>query len=166
MNNQPTSILIVDDNPTNIDILRGFLSHANYRISAVTSGQKALMFVEKYPPDLILLDIMMPEMDGYEVCKRLKGGKSTQHIPVIFVTAKIAPEDIKKGFQVGAADYINKPAHEDEVLARVNNQVAIIDRHNLAQEILMKSEKMSALGHLVGGITHEVASPWGRSLCH
>lgn len=161
MKNNPTKILIVDDNPTNIDVLRGFLTNKSYLISAVTSGNKALTLIEKSAPDLILLDVMMPEIDGFTVCKTLKANKNTCHIPIIFVTAKTAPEDIKKGFQVGGSDYISKPAHEDEVLARVQNQITIIERHKMAQKILMETQKMSSLGSLVSTITHEVASPLG-----
>jgi signal transduction histidine kinase len=153
------NILIVDDNPTNIDLLRKFLEHDPYRISAVTSGQKALNLIEKSPPDIILLDIMMPEMDGYQVCEIVKSKASTKHIPIIFVTAKAAPEDISKGFEAGGDDYICKPAHEAELLARVNNQVQVVERRAMAQQILMDSEKLSSLGALVGGIAHEIATP-------
>ncbi len=103
-----TSLLIVDDTPENIAVLSGVLSD-EYQVRAATSGKKALAICTGTPPDLILLDVMMPEMDGYEVCRRLKSDENTRHIPVIFVTAVTVVERAQ-GFEVGAVDYIRKPA--------------------------------------------------------
>ncbi|WP_448548484.1 sensor histidine kinase [Thalassotalea fusca] len=153
------SILIVDDNPTNIDVLRQYLKRDEYLISAVTSGEKALEIVPKVNPDLILLDIMMPGLDGYQTCKALKASDSTKDIPVIFVTAKVAPEDLRLGFSVGAVDYITKPVNQDIVQARVNYQLSLVKQAKLERQLLNKISKMAELGSMVGGIAHEVASP-------
>ncbi|EPJ55039.1 MAG: hypothetical protein OFPI_04840 [Osedax symbiont Rs2] len=160
--NNKASILIVDDNPVNIDLLRRYLEGEGYSISAVTSGEKALKVVTKIHIDLILLDIMMPGMDGYQTCTALKQSTESEHIPVIFVTAKIEPEDLRYGFAVGAADYITKPVQQDIILARVKNQLSIISQMKLKRELLEKSNKMAELGNMVAGIAHEVASPMGN----
>jgi DNA-binding response OmpR family regulator len=113
-------ILIVDDNPTNLQILGKQLAERGYDLSIAQSGQEALDFVATCHPDLILLDIMMPDMDGYEVCRRLKKDSGTSQIPIIFLTARIDADEIIKGFALGAADYVTKPFHAAELLARIN----------------------------------------------
>jgi len=153
------TILIVDDNPTNIDLLRRFLAPEHYQIAALTSGEQALKLIAKINPDLILLDIMMPGLNGYQVCQRLKEDRLYQHIPVIFVTAKVEPEDLRRGFALGAADYITKPVNQDILLARVKNQQACVRQMKLERQLLEDSEKMAKLGHMVASIAHEVATP-------
>ena len=118
------SILVVDDTPENIDVLKGILTD-RYGIRAATNGELALRIAARQPPDLVLLDVMMPEMDGYEVCRRLKADPDTAHIPVIFVTAKTETEDEQAGFDVGAVDYITKPVNPSLVLARVHPHLAL-----------------------------------------
>ena len=113
MNNQRNeahrfSILVVDDEPANIDILLGILG-PYYDVKVAPSGTIALKITQQFTPDLILLDIMMPGMDGFEVCKKLKANEALSHIPVIFVTALTQGEDEEKGFKLGAVDYITKP---------------------------------------------------------
>lgn len=157
----PFNILIVDDNPVNIDLLRCYLGGESYDISAVTSGEKALKLIERVKPDLILLDVMMPGIDGYETCRRLKDNTDTVGIPVIFVTAKTEPEDIHQGFTVGGADYITKPAQQDEVLARIANQLKLLERSKFERDLVHNSAKMSSLGSFVGSIAHEVSTPLG-----
>ena len=125
------TILIVDDSPVNIDILKGILGD-EYNIKAATNGEVALKIARKLRPDLILLDIMMPGMDGYEVCSRLKANIETQNIPVIFITAKDEPMDEIHGFEVGAVDYITKPISPPVVLARVRTHLAL---HNQKWEL-------------------------------
>lgn len=118
-------ILIVDDIPQNISVLNELLKE-NYSISAATNGAKALNIAQsKSPPDLILLDIMMPEMDGYEVCRRLKTDGGTSDIPVIFVTARGDVEDEAEGLKLGAVDYLTKPANPLIVLARVKTHLEL-----------------------------------------
>lgn len=118
-------ILIVDDIPVNLQVLGSTLSKVNYRIAAATNGQKALDIIKDIKPDLILLDIMMPDIDGYEVCRRLKAAPDTREIPVIFLTAKVETDDIIRGFNIGAVDYITKPINSAELLARVNTHLLI-----------------------------------------
>ena len=113
-------ILVVDDVPNNIKILKSVLEQQDYTIRAATSGEKALKLVTKTPaPDLVLLDIMMPEMDGIEVCTRLKQDSNTANIPVIFISAKDDAANQSVCFNAGAVDYITKPFKADDVLTRV-----------------------------------------------
>ncbi len=122
-----TSLLIVDDTPENIAVLSGVLSD-EYQVRAATSGKKALAICTgDTPPDLILLDVMMPEMDGYEVCRRLKSDENTRHIPVIFVTAVTDVQNEAQGFEVGAVDYITKPISPPVVLHRVKLHLELED---------------------------------------
>lgn len=118
------SILIVDDTPENIDVLDGILNE-DYRIFVATNGPTALKLAKKNIPDLILLDVMMPEMDGYEVCEKLKEDEDTKKIPVVFVTAKTEVESEIKGFSLGAVDYITKPISPPIVQARVKTHLTI-----------------------------------------
>jgi CheY-like chemotaxis protein len=117
-------ILVVDDEPINIDVLGGLLKQ-DYRLIVAKNGERALKAAQSGNPDLILLDIMMPDMDGYEVCRRLKADKSTREIPVIFITAMNQAGDETLGFELGAADYITKPVSPPILKARVKTQLAL-----------------------------------------
>jgi phosphoserine phosphatase RsbU/P len=118
-------VLIVDDTPENLAIMNGLLKDA-YRIKVANNGERALKLAAAEPkPDLVLLDIMMPEMDGYEVCRRLQADAATREIPVIFLTAKTQVEDESRGFEVGCVDYITKPISPPIVLARVRTHLAL-----------------------------------------
>ncbi len=126
---EKATILIVDDTAENIDLLAGILK-AEYQIKVASNGKRALAIAQSArPPDLILLDIMMPDIDGYEVCRQLKEDPGTQNIPVIFVTAKIQIADELRGFELGAADYITKPISPPIVLARVATHLALYDQN-------------------------------------
>jgi putative two-component system response regulator len=119
------TVLIVSDTPENLTLMNGLLRE-DYRTKVANSGARALALATADPrPDLVLLDIMMPEMDGYEVCRRLKADAATQDIPVIFLTAKVEIEDEQQGFDVGAVDYITKPISPPIVLARVKTQLSL-----------------------------------------
>jgi CheY-like chemotaxis protein len=118
-------ILAVDDNPQNLQFLGKLLSDNGYEVAVAQSGQQALNFIRKSEPDLILLDIMMPDMDGYAVCQTIKADFSTRHIPVIFLTAKVDPSDVVKGFETGGVDYVTKPFNSLELLARVRTHVEV-----------------------------------------
>jgi two-component system, sensor histidine kinase and response regulator len=122
-------ILIVDDIPTNLKVLMNLLKK-KFQLRAATNGADALRLVQNKQPDLILLDIMMPDMDGYEVCRRLKTDDKTKNIPVIFITALRDVEDKTRGFNVGGADFITKPFDVPEVLARIKTQLKIKKQHD------------------------------------
>jgi CheY-like chemotaxis protein len=123
--NERATILVVDDTPDNLALMSSLLID-DYTVRIANSGEKALAIAtSRSPPDLILLDIMMPGMDGYEVCQRLKCNIKTANIPVIFLTAKAEIEDERKGLEVGAVDYITKPICPPLVMARVKNHLAL-----------------------------------------
>ena len=122
---KPIEILAVDDTPANLHLLMDFLEKQGFCVRPAISGRGALSAVSRRPPDLILLDAAMPEMDGFEVCTKLKEKESTREIPVIFISAHNATEDKLKAFQAGGADYITKPFQIEEVLARVNAHLEI-----------------------------------------
>ncbi len=117
-------VLVVDDTPANLSLLAGVLNK-NYRVQLATSGLRALELVRRQPPDLLVLDVMMPEMDGYEVCRRLKADPASSHVPVLFLTALTRPEDESQGFAAGGADFIHKPFNPTTVLARVATQLQL-----------------------------------------
>lgn len=124
MKSSERHILVVDDEPVNLQIMR-FILKDYCQITFATGGAKALEAVGKIRPDLILLDVMMPEMDGFEVCTRLKENPETLDIPIIFLTAKTQPEDIVQGFSAGAVDYVIKPFRKEELLARVSTHLRL-----------------------------------------
>ncbi|MBN2297644.1 MAG: response regulator [Deltaproteobacteria bacterium] len=129
-------ILIVDDEPANIKVLGEMLMY-DYQISFASNGPEAIELAKSNLPDLILLDIVMPEIDGYNVCRQLKEDESTEKIPVVFITAKNAEEDEKKGFDLGAVDYITKPFSLSVVQARVKTHLEL-KRHRDFLEWLLK----------------------------
>ncbi len=118
-------VMIVDDNPSNINVLKDTLEPLRLNISMALNGKSAVDITPQVQPDLILLDIMMPEMNGFEVCRHLKADPSTKNIPIIFVTAKNMPEDIEKGFALGGSDYVLKPFCLTEIQARVKSQLTL-----------------------------------------
>ena len=132
------TVLVVDDTVDNIDVLRSILGE-KYKVKVALNGQKALNIAKKRPPDIILLDIMMPGMDGYEVCRRLKDNPATKKIPVIFVTAKGEVEDETKGFELGAVDYIVKPVSPPIVRARVKTHLELKNSRQYIEQLLSKT---------------------------
>ncbi|MBF0382755.1 MAG: SpoIIE family protein phosphatase [Magnetococcales bacterium] len=184
-----TTILAVDDTPANLDVVKGILSD-EYLVQAAINGKMALKIIEKKKPDLILLDIMMPEMDGYEVCKRVKENESFKDIPIIFLTAKTEVEDEIKGLGQGAVDYITKPISAPILKARVKTHLALreanrkLDAHNqqlvhereIIENIIVKMRDADTfddrnLRHLIspvevtaGDILLSVFTPDGRQL--
>src|SRR6185369_8446215 len=133
-NRNKQTILVVDDIPANIDILSAILKE-NYTVKAATNGLKALQIAESAtPPDLILLDVMMPDMDGFEVCRSLKENPLTRRIPVIFVTTRGEIADEAAGFACGAVDYLNKPVSPPIVRARVATHLALYDQNRTLEQ--------------------------------
>jgi diguanylate cyclase (GGDEF)-like protein len=123
--NSDKTILIVDDSKLNIQVLSDILKEKSYRIASARSGMMALEFVNMNKPDLMLLDIMMPEIDGFEVCRRLKADPESANIPIIFISGLDKSKDIVKGFKAGAVDYIIKPFQKEVVLARVSTHLKL-----------------------------------------
>ncbi|MEG4024824.1 response regulator [Microcoleus sp. S13C4] len=138
----PDIILIVDDNPTNLEVLFDTLSNGGFEVAVAIDGEKAIKQSEYYPPDLILLDVVMPGIDGFETCKRLKENPLTNDIPVIFMTSLSDTADRVKGFNVGAVDYITKPFQQEEVLARVNVHLKLrsLTKELEKRNVLLKQE--------------------------
>jgi len=180
-------ILIVDDTLQNIQVLGTILREQGYQLNVAQDGVQALKQVAKLIPDLILLDIMMPKMDGFETCKRLKDHPQTRDIPIIFLTAKVETDDLIKGFELGAVDYITKPFQSAELLKRVQTHLELaLLRRDLEQRVaerteelnqanihlreeqeerlererqLAQAQKLEAIGQLTAGIGHEFNSP-------
>jgi DNA-binding response OmpR family regulator len=128
------NILVVDDTPLNLLLLVDILSKDGYQVNSVNSGELALAAVKNNPPDLILLDIMMPDMDGYEVCEKLKENHLTQGIPIIFISALGENSDKIRAFDAGGIDYIVKPLKPKEVLARVRNHLKMLINFSKPEE--------------------------------
>jgi len=141
-NQKKPLILIVDDIPKNLQVLASILkSEEKYDIAVATSAAKALKIVDNVLPDLILLDIMMPEMDGLEVCRRLKSSRVTRDIPIIFLTAKVETEDIVIGFEAGGVDYVTKPFNSTELLARVQTHIQLKRSREQLNDSLQKLQQ-------------------------
>jgi len=138
-------ILIVDDDNTNLQVIGSFLYNKNYKIILAKNGNDALKSVENNHPDLILLDIMMPGMNGYEVCEKLKDNNQTKDIPIMFLTAKTETKDIIKGFKTGGVDYITKPFIKEELLARIQTHISLKMSQDLLKEQTQKLEKANKI---------------------
>jgi DNA-binding response OmpR family regulator len=152
-------ILVVDDQPININLLERKLQRENMDVITAANGKECLEAIVRVTPDLILLDVMMPEMDGIETCERLKKNPETNSIPIIFITARSSKEGKLEGLNVGAVDYITKPIDLDETLARVKTQLRLqeIHRENLElQKRLGESRRTAAVGAVTQGVAHNL----------
>lgn len=140
-------ILIVDDEPNNLQLLRGILSPEGYKLIFATDGEKALTAVNKHKPDIILLDVMMPNMDGYQVCTTLKNDPKFKNIPIIFVTAMGDVVDETKGFDLGCVDYILKPVRPSIVIARVKTHLSLVRSEQLKELSDTAIKMLGEAGH-------------------
>ncbi len=174
-------ILVVEDTPASLTLLSELLGNAGYQVRQAPDGELALWSAQARPPELILLDIRMPGIDGYEVCRRLKADARLCDIPVIFLSAQYDTDDKVRGFQAGAVDFIAKPYQSEEVLARTRAHIrlartkAALEASNgelsralaeltAARREIARSERLAALGALVAGIAHELNTPIGNSV--
>jgi diguanylate cyclase (GGDEF)-like protein len=141
-------VLMVDDTPANLDVLGHIMKTEGLDLSVALSGEIALKIISKDKPDLILLDVMMPGINGFEVCDKLKGDDSTKDIPIIFITAKVETDDVIKGFDVGGVDYIIKPFNEKEVLARVGTQLSLRKMAKEKEALIKELDSLSRIDSL------------------
>ena len=139
-------VLIVDDLPKNLQVLALLLDKAGYRVSMALGGAQALAMIAQDPPELVLLDVMMPDMDGLEVCRKLKADPTTADVPVIFLTARAELQDLEEGFRIGAVDYVTKPFRGGELLARVGAHVGL--RQSLERERDLRRSLETALAQV------------------
>jgi len=165
------SILVVDDNEVNLEILISLLD--DYNVLTAISGKGAFEILDKLKIDLILLDVMMPDINGLDLCKSLKSKDKTRHIPVIFLTAKYGVDDIKKGFDVGAVDYVAKPFNIEELLSRVNTHLQLksyqnnlekkvkegVEKSKIQEQIIFQNSKQAEIGELLMHIAHQWKQP-------
>jgi signal transduction histidine kinase len=160
---QKKSILVVDDTRENLRLLAEILTSRGYRVRPAPNGERALASIQKELPDLILLDIMMPEMDGYEVCRQLKADEQTRHIPVIFISALGEIFDKMRAFSSGGVDYITKPFQIEEVLARIQTHLSLEEmRQKLQtqnQQLQEQNRELDAFAHTVA---HDLKNPLAR----
>ncbi|MBV6341666.1 sensor histidine kinase [Candidatus Magnetobacterium casense] len=172
MSENKYGVLIVDDEPGNRQLLRQILME-HYKLSFATDGVNALEVVVKVRPELVLLDIMMPHMDGYEVCRRLKANPATADIPVIFISALTDIAEKVNAFNSGGVDYVCKPFQREEVVARIQTHLNLyslqkalerrvqeeVDRRRLDEQMLVQQSKMAAMGEMIGAIAHQWKQP-------
>ncbi len=152
-------ILVVDDQPVNVQLLKRKLEREGLQIISAYHGSEVIGLVAREKPDLILLDVMMPDMDGIEVCQRLQADEETRHIPVIFITARASKEGKLEGLGVGAVDYITKPIDLDETLARVQTQLRFVAINRQLLDLtrrLEESRRAAAIGAVTQGIAHNM----------
>ncbi len=157
------TILIVDDTPANLRMLAEMLRKQGYKVRPAPNGKRALSTAKNELPDLILLDIMMPGMDGFEVCRQLKADERTRDIPIIFISALNEGFDKMTTYSIGGVDYITKPFHQEEVLARIHTHLSLQDMHQKLQEenkqFQQQNQELDAFAHT---IAHDLKSPLGK----
>jgi CheY-like chemotaxis protein len=155
--------MIVDDNPTNLKLLEDMLLQQGHEVRSFPLGRLALAAATQHPPDLILLDITMPEMSGFEVCERLKADKKLGEIPVIFLSALNETQDKVRAFVSGGVDYITKPFEFGEVEARVETHLQLRRAHQVERDLLERqlsqARRLELIGQLAAGVIHEINTP-------
>ncbi|MEK7991569.1 MAG: hybrid sensor histidine kinase/response regulator [Thiotrichaceae bacterium] len=155
-----STLLLVDDVPTNLKVLFGYLKSCNFKVRIARDGEDALNQVSLAKPDLILLDVMMPKLDGFETCRRLKANDETKDIPVIFMTALTETVDKVKGFDAGAVDYVTKPIQQEEVLARINSHLMLRQLQKTLEvkngELQQQNQELESFAHTVA---HDLKNP-------
>jgi CheY-like chemotaxis protein/two-component sensor histidine kinase len=161
-------IFVIDDEPDNFDVIETFLSDADYQLNYAASGQEALMLLNTFSPDLILLDVMMPGLDGIEVCQQLKASSQWQAIPIIMVTALTSKKDLSRCLEAGADDFISKPVNRFELRARVKSMLRIKQQYDRIQEFsVIQRDTINILGqnleeltgNLAFSLSHELNTP-------
>lgn len=179
MREHPGEVLIVEDTPSSLKLLADLLASAGYAVRQAHDGELALWSAQARAPELILLDVRMPGIDGFEVCRRLKQSEQLRAIPVIFLSALSDTDDKLRGFEAGAIDFIGKPYQPEEVLARTAAHIALarsqralaaanleltstLAQLHAAREELRRAERLAALGSMVAGIAHELNTPIGN----
>ncbi len=159
IDNKPL-ILIVDDIPQNLQVLGAILFQEGYELAFAENGVNALISLEELTPDLILLDVMMPDLDGFEVCKKIKSDDRIKDIPIIFITAKTEPESIVKGFELGAVDYISKPFNSKELSIRIKNHLELKKSREKMMDINKKLQKLlEDKNEYLGIAAHDMKNP-------
>jgi signal transduction histidine kinase len=165
-------ILIVDDHPANLGFLFEYLERSGFKVLVAMDGEEALSQLQHAKPDLVLLDIMMPGIDGFQTCARIKSTPGTEDIPIIFMSARTETQDKVKGFEAGAVDYVDKPVHKEEVLARVNTHISLrrLQKELRSQNSLLeqrhreleeRNEELDAFSHMVA---HDLRNALNRVL--
>lgn len=149
----PAKILIIDDEPDNFDVIDALLDSQGYELSYVSNGQEALELLVDFQPDVILLDVMMPQMNGIEFCQQFKSNVQWKHIPIIMVTALNSKEDLSEGIAVGADDFISKPVNGTELRSRVKSMLRIKQQYDSLQEVINLREDLSNM------IVHDLRNP-------
>jgi two-component system, sensor histidine kinase and response regulator len=156
---KPT-ILVVDDNKRNLQVVGNILHEEQYKVAMAINGPTALKLAAQLKPDLVLLDIMMPEMDGFEVCKKLKENEETREIPVIFLTAKVETDDVVEGFNLGGVDYITKPFKQKELLVRIKTHLDLLQsKRKIAEQASLLQSNNAFKDRLFSIIGHDLRSP-------
>jgi two-component system, sensor histidine kinase and response regulator len=164
-----SKILVIDDQPINVQLLKRKLEREGLQVAAAYNGHEGLALIARDKPDLILLDVMMPDMDGIEVCQRLQASEETRSIPVIFITARTTKESKLEGLAVGAVDYITKPIDLDETLARVQTQLRFVSVNREMVELQRRLQEMrraATIGAVTSGIAHNLNNLLGVVIGH
>jgi len=161
-NKHKNTILVVDDSPENLELLCAFLRDSGFEIDVAENGEAALEQLAQVKPDLILLDVVMPGLDGFETCQRLKENDETKDIPVIFMTALVNTSDKVRGFELGAVDHIAKPLQPDEVLARITTHLTIKNlQESLQEQIIERDKLIGQLDAFAHTVAHDLKNPLG-----